>query len=245
MKKVNVVLTSLILLSTIACKKDKTVEPDPTSVGDIKGTVILYDEDIEKVGFSGMKVSIEGISSKYYDITDENGAFDIKDVPAGTYNLIYEKEGFGTYKNISIEHLAKNGESTFVKDTPSLGQKSSTSIVALSAATVSEEVHLSIATEPSSNNADRRYIRIFYHDELGVSKSVYTCFSNSLGIQINPFVKKITKKELNDLGFSSGTKVYVKVYGDSYWSNTYEENDITEFPNLNAISADAITIEVP
>ena len=47
---------------------------------------------------------------KYNAITDEDGRYVIKNVINGTYNLSFEKEGFGTMKLLGVKHLG--GEPT-------------------------------------------------------------------------------------------------------------------------------------
>ena len=65
--------------------------------------------------------------------------------------------------------------------------------------------------------------------------------------QINPFNLNLSQTSLDALGFASGTEVYVKCYGESFWSNKYEDPalGITVFPNLNSTTAATISFIVP
>jgi len=65
--------------------------------------------------------------------------------------------------------------------------------------------------------------------------------------KINPFEITLTASDLSGMGFSSGATVYVKVYGDSFWSNEYENSGlgIKVFVNLNIVSASAVSFDVP
>jgi len=49
------------------------------------------------------------------------------------------------------------------------------------------------------------------------------------------------------MGFASGSTVYVKIYGESFYGNDYDEpnQNIRVFPNLNLDSAEAVSFEVP
>ena len=49
------------------------------------------------------------------------------------------------------------------------------------------------------------------------------------------------------MGFSSGSQVYVKAYGESFWGNDYEDTDLNKriFPNLGEISAEPVMFMVP
>ena len=63
----------------------------------------------------------------------------------------------------------------------------------------------------------------------------------------NPAVFGISSEELNNLGFNSGTTVYARVYGDSFYSNDYEDPNLGRrvFPNLFADTAQSVQFEVP
>jgi hypothetical protein len=65
--------------------------------------------------------------------------------------------------------------------------------------------------------------------------------------QINPYQSTITQSNLINAGFTSGQTVYVKEYGDSYWSNEYFDVSLNKkvFPNLNTVSANAVSFVVP
>ena len=65
--------------------------------------------------------------------------------------------------------------------------------------------------------------------------------------QINPYQSTLTQTELINAGFTSGQTVYVKAYGESYWSNEYLDVNLNKkvFPNLNTVSANAVSFIVP
>jgi hypothetical protein len=56
-----------------------------------------------------------------------------------------------------------------------------------------------------------------------------------------------TASELYAMGFSTGQTVFIKLYGDSYQSNDYDDplTGKTVFPNLNQASAAAISFIMP
>jgi hypothetical protein len=65
--------------------------------------------------------------------------------------------------------------------------------------------------------------------------------------QINPYEVTLSQNDLLNAGFSSGQTLYVKAYGDSFWSNEYfdPELDRKVFPNLNKNAAAAVSFVVP
>lgn len=84
----------LILLTTVflGCEKEKII----TLNGDVSGYVNVLDQlGFEIQDKSGVKVTLD---ESHITTTDATGKFELKDVPVGTYVILFEKEGFGTYK---------------------------------------------------------------------------------------------------------------------------------------------------
>jgi len=98
-----------IALFSACSEKDEFA---PYLEGDIIGYAFCYDEygnDLED--YSGIKVVTEP-DRKYNAVTDKNGRYVLKHVLNGTYNLSFEKEGFGTMKMFGIQHLG--GQPTII-----------------------------------------------------------------------------------------------------------------------------------
>jgi hypothetical protein len=242
-------IIQIALLSTylflIACKKDDGPIAPPSA--DIHGSVSLYNDGITAVDNAGMTVSIAGSDQLFSTTTNADGEFTLENVTLGTYDLLYEKSGFGTYKKFDIE-LATADTPVNIPSIPSLGQVSTTEITGLSVDDSGADVKISVTTNPGGTSNSPRYIRYFFNNlSSGASNTAYSTFLDVLQININPEVKTFTVSDLNDLGFSSGTTVFVRVYGDSFYSNDYDEPalDIRIFPNLNTTSADAVSFVVP
>ena len=70
-------------------------------------------------------------------------------------------------------------------------------------------------------------------------------YSSTYISQINPYTLSLSQSDLINMGFATGTAVYVKVYGESFWSNDYASGSLRRFPNLNSNSADAVSFIVP
>ena len=111
----------LIVLGTTSCSKDKEPTPDAVTTANIIGNVELINEGTdngpEAVDNSGMIVKTDGGTAAISTTTDANGEFTLEDVPFGTYSLIYEKTGFGTYKKFNVEHT-NSGSSTVITFLP-------------------------------------------------------------------------------------------------------------------------------
>ena len=234
----------ILLIGFTSCSKDKDPTPEPITKANIIGSVNLYDEGVTQIDNSNMMVKVEGTGISA--ATDADGDFTLSDVPFGTYTLIYEKSGYGTFKKFDIEH-ANTGSSTIIIENPSLGESSTTQVTDLTVNVNGNDVLVSIITDPAGSNGNTRYIRYFLSADANVSNENYTFYSQGLISQINPYEITLSQSDLTNAGFSSGQTVHVKAYGDSFWSNEYDDPDLGRkvFPNLNMTSANSVSFIVP
>jgi hypothetical protein len=115
MKTKFLTIITIAVLGLISCKKDENPDPSPATKANITSSVNLYDEGTTKIDNSGMTVTVDGTSPSISATTDVDGNFTLMDVPFGTYTLLYEKSGYGTFKRFNAEH--KDGN-TIIPDTP-------------------------------------------------------------------------------------------------------------------------------
>jgi hypothetical protein len=237
------------LLLAMACSKKNDNPSTPATPVDapVSGEVMLYDEATLAVDKSGMTVSVDSTFPPSSSVTGTNGRFSIPFIAFGTKTLVFEKAGYGTYKIFNISHAYNNGAGTVLSTIPSLGKLSSTTISGLTASVASGIVTVSITSNPGGNNSTPKYIRLFLNSRPSVSNTNYLKYFDAFVARINPFEKTFSKAELNTLGFASGTTVYVRVYGDSFWSNNYDDPVAgrTIFPNLNPATVAAASFIVP
>ncbi|WP_136481930.1 carboxypeptidase-like regulatory domain-containing protein [Cognatitamlana onchidii] len=234
----------LVTIGFVSCSDSNDNNPDPPkpTAADISGTVNLYDEGINEIDNADMLVKVEG--SSIAATTDAEGRFRLLNVPFGDVTLVYEKTGYGTFKKYDIEH---NDGDTFITDSPSLGQKSTTSITNLVVSTGTGTVTVAATTDPVANIGNTRYIRYFFSTQSNVSSENFDAVLDAFPAQITPYNLNLNSDSFEALGFESGQTVYVKCYGESFWSNQYEDPDLntTVFPNVNANSAAAVSFVVP
>jgi hypothetical protein len=92
----------LLNVSISGCKNTIT---QPDLEGNLVGYVFTFDE------FGGLLNNHEKVmvtatgSGRYSTYTDQNGRFELKGIPAGTYELDFDKSGFGSMKQFGIQHL--------------------------------------------------------------------------------------------------------------------------------------------
>ena len=244
MRLLNYFNVIVVLLFVVSCSNQG--DDDVVTKAAITGSVNLYDEGTTKADNSGMTVKVEGLNPAISAVTNSNGKYELGDVPFGTYTLVFEKAGYGTFKKAEIKHVA-TGLPTVIAETPSLGQVSTTQITALSAKTEGGNLSVSVTTNPAGNAGNKRYIRFFYSGSPTVSAAEYLFASPAMIAQINPYTLTVSKTDLTGMGFATGATVYVRVYGDSFWSNEYSDAISRKkvYPNLNSNAAAAVSFVMP
>lgn len=236
----------LVLLTFVTCKKKSADITEPPTKADITGSVNLYDESTLSISNADMKVSVIGTSPLISATTDANGKYTLSSVPFGTYTLMFEKTGYGTYIKPGIVH-ATDGTPTILTNTPSLGKKSSTAITQLTVSQDTSGVVVAASTNPAGSMGNTRYIRYFLSTSSAVSKDNYQYASAGFVSRINPYQITFAPGNLSAAGFSGGQTVFIKVYGDAFWSNEYKDpsSGKSVFPNLNENAANAVSFIMP
>jgi hypothetical protein len=93
-----------ILLLVIACEK----ETEPLT-GQLIGYVSLYDNERKKMPDNGgVEVILEGSIPQIKALTDRNGQFVIDNLKSGTYNIIFDTEGYCRHKIIGYQFVGGN-----------------------------------------------------------------------------------------------------------------------------------------
>ena len=99
-RNVRILFICAIALFTIPSCKETTVSSGVP--GDIIGTIQLYDTNyVAMTENSGVKVSLE--STTYSALSDANGKWHLTNIPAGTYTLVFSKDGYATRKQQDFE----------------------------------------------------------------------------------------------------------------------------------------------
>ncbi len=235
-------LLFVLCLSSCGGGSDDGPSNPPVTEADISGGVNLFDDKNIPELNDGMTVTVEGRSES--GITDDQGRFRITGVPFGTYRLVYEKAGYGTFKGPEFVHEENDDGITFIPDSPSLGQISTTTITSATAALDGNDFLLTIETEPVSNNANPLFITVFLKGSPDVSNLDNSAVHGPRQIQINPVDIRITRDQLTEYGFSSDETVYMRVYGESQFTNAYEEFGSTIHPNANPTASSVLELVV-
>ena len=102
-QKLTLLVAVLAGISAFSCSEDILL---PDLKGSLVGYAYTFDEYADLLeDHSGVLVSALGLSETFKTHTNAQGRFEFKDLPAGTYELHVEKQGFGTLKQFGIKHL--------------------------------------------------------------------------------------------------------------------------------------------
>ncbi|MEM7381934.1 MAG: carboxypeptidase-like regulatory domain-containing protein [Bacteroidota bacterium] len=247
MKNIQIFIILIPVILFMSCGSDDggSSNPTPATEGNISGSVNLYDTGTTQISGESMTITVEGTNPLKTAITDANGEFSISDVPFGSYTIQYSKTGYGTFKVFNLSHTEANG--TFITQTPFLGQLSETEVVSIQVTVNAGEVAIEKSLDPSASSNDERYIKILFGGDDSLSDTNFVASGPTLEIRSEPSTTTFTATDLMDLGLQSGSTVYVRVYGDSFYGNSYNDPSLGSavFPNLNTNAADAVSFMVP
>jgi hypothetical protein len=243
--KVGFLIISLfVLLGFGSCTKDEPTPPD-VSAADIFGSLKLFDEGQTQIDNAGMAVSIEGTVPLITDTSDSDGNFRLPDVPFGLPTIVYSKEGYGTYKNMGFQHNNTGHDNEL--PTPVLGQLSSTEVTDVTFTLGTDNVRIFITIDNEGTVDEPKYVRLFFGSFNTVDYNEYTSTFKLTLITPVPNEVLLTPIQLSNLGFPAGETVFVKVYGDSFYSSDYFDPGtlFQVFPNVNPNSAPEVTFVSP
>jgi hypothetical protein len=84
------------------CEKEVVI---PDLEGDIIGYLTTFDEFGLLYDHSGVKITTQGLEGSYTASSDVIGKYEFSNLPVGTYDLVFSKEGFVNDTLRSVKHL--------------------------------------------------------------------------------------------------------------------------------------------
>ena len=149
-----IIFLSFTLFLTSCGEDNEEVPVTLPTTGKISGSVNLYNEGTDKISGSDMRISVSGTNIS--TLTNDQGSFQLADVPFGARTLSYEKTGYGTYKYF-ISDLSGN---LSISATPSLGKLSPTKVITCAVTIEGDDIKISSVTD--GTNTSKRYLRYFF-----------------------------------------------------------------------------------
>jgi len=254
----NLKAVTVLCLIAVLLGLNRGCDSDPEFLPGLEGRMVGYLYSLDEFGIlledhSGFKVSALGHAGSYQAISDAKGRFEFIALPTGTYELHFEKEGFGSLKQFGVQHLG--GKATILL----LDRFEQTKHYFLYESSKTRIQHLEVDKDTLMATF------IFPGETIPGEASLYLYFSTEEGFDIQD-AQFTWPKTLIDYGgvytgyplfrdspFKSGEKIYYKagyftrpwewlqqdmhlydIYGPDSYLN-YESNHII-FPNLGEIS---------
>jgi len=228
-----VLLGSLAIL--ISCNK---TENDRYFEGDIVGFVKLIDDEGKEIfDKSGVSVKVENTS--FSAITNEEGLFRISNLPAGSYKLVYSKDGFGFRRIFNYQFIGGNLPA-FVHEIVLFEQPN----VHFENVKLSFDQDVVIITSDISE-AKRFFTRFYFSSNPNVSDEVYDYFPGDYSYCCSKTTNFQQYMLRNQFPFKSGDRVYLVIYLINYYDQCYLDYEKEEcLYNSLQKTSDVISIQL-
>ncbi|NOR86967.1 MAG: hypothetical protein GQ527_05110 [Bacteroidales bacterium] len=226
----------LVVLATflISCEPErpKVNNDSILTLSNISGSLNLFDEKNNSVPSDRVLVYLERGIGTYWGESEKDGSFIILNAPYYiNYTIVYEKQGYGTYKIFGYQHEYTGGVGS-ITEAPSLGKISTTYATDLDIAVNGENTEFTMDIMPAPS--DGQLVRIIFHSISAISNEVFSNYTALLAISDSEQTFVFSKEELEEIGLEPGVKYWAQAYGDSYHSNGFMDEDLGKYvlPNL-------------
>lgn len=239
--RLSIWLIILNLLIVVSCE-------DPEDKVGLNGELIGRIETFNEFGeplndHSGYEVTAEGTQPLMKATTDGSGEFILSGLPTGTYNLLFEKEGFQTRKIFSYRFVGGNVPTYF--DLTYLSQLPSTAITSFAASVTDENnpdpdkytiIRIEYTIAQTSSATHPRYVAVFLGSSDKVSGETY---DQQINLSMGDYDYKVEKLQ-------RGTKLYAKAYAVPVFCNGYYDFNLSTYINsCLGMSTEVLEIDVP
>ena len=211
-----------VLIFLLGCKKS---EEGIFLKGNIVGFVHLTDENGKVVeDKSGVNVSIEGLTNSAN--TNEIGRFELTNVPAGTYNLIYSKTGYGIQKIFSFQFIGGNIPALLYGNT-TLYEQPNIEIQNLAISYKNNTINIS----GNITEKNQYIIETFINDSSNVSHQDYDFSFYEQRLCCGPATQFSQIIYLNETPYTLGDKLFLVIY----FLNPYEQTGYYDYEKQKKI----------
>lgn len=229
-------LAAILLLG--GCEKS-----DPTT--DQSGNVVLCNDDGLLSSHDNIKVSIEGTDLSTF--TDASGNWTIKGVKAASQTVVFEKTGFGTYKDVivpSLDHA--NNMNSF--ELPILPAFSIKNLEAKLVAGGNVEVKGEFTVPPIYSFYRTEAVFFGKTSSISGDPSTWLYSPTTIGSTDSTYTISTSISELYQNGFAAGNTVYIISYGTSNRGNKSYFDEKTQkyvYGCLSTTPSNVVSIQLP
>lgn len=209
MKIFKILIIAFVFAGCISCDKE---EENQYLIGDIVGFVNLRKFDgNEPENKSGVKVSIE--NTEYSCTTNKIGRYEFNDIPAGTYNIVYEYDGYATSKNYGVQFVG--GNNPFFNSNQTLYEQPEAEISNFSIYILDNIINFSCI----NNTNDHGSLDFYIADDKNVSDINYD-------LTVDNFYRLFNGEINGNLGiidnkYEKGDTIYVVIYTRNSYDQIY------------------------
>ncbi len=225
----NSVLWSFWLLLIIFLSSCETKKEYDLLTGQLYGYVSLFDttNDLSPISdLSGVEIIAEGSDPEISVFSEEDGSFIFNDLPAGTYNYIFKKDGYGTYKYVGETFVGGSEPSYLLKVYLYQLYNSTIEIDEIDTTQNSYNYYTisingSISTNSSSYNENENF-RYYISNNENVSYSDYLSTGEAYFSYDNSIYGEFT---MDTLLYPVGTEMYFIMYSSSDYNYYYIDTE--------------------
>ena len=237
---------AIIVLVFNSCVKEGPEGPPGASgsalSGSLVGFVYLYDEyGVPISDKSGVTVTVDGYIPSLSATTNSSGKYQIDNMTAGTYDLIFSKTGYATYKSLSLSFVG--GVKPRVFNT-TLVQQATTTVSSLTVTFYSStQFTLACTLAPAIPAGYLRYLRVYYGKNSTVSSTNYITTA-AFGSSVPAFS---SIRSFDKGNFPSSTSLYVIAYAESYYTYYYQDllSGLNIYTTIGSTGSNVASIIVP
>ncbi len=245
-KYIKIITLAIVIILHSNCKKTEIEQS--TLVGSIKGRTFIKKEKTSSNIVhpqEGIKVQVEG--TDLYAISGENGNYEIKNIPFGTYNLIYSFEGHVDMKKCGIQILGNEYPKRVTWT--ALSKESNTIASNLQVESLNNAVKFSADFTPNADGSFERGFFLCIHNNENVAYDYnldYYYATVSSGGKASCYVTKELLSEWVE-GFNPEKKYYAVAYGfsDNYSSYFDPEKGSYVHTGLNSTPTNVVSFSIP
>ena len=220
--------------------------------GNLTGFVNSVDETGAQLSKAGVLVTLDGATPAVTATSDVDGRFTLTNVRNGTYNLIFGRAGYGTFRRLGVGHVGGD-QPTFLGVT-TLSQVSTQTITSIANGTPSPTaVSLNLTFASPTPTTTFRYALFASSTPNPTAATAIlvqngTVFSNGAPTTTFQFNNLgINRAQFNNAGFASGATVYLIMYGSTSFLTAYLDTATGRFvyPVLNPVGSPVLVTVIP
>jgi hypothetical protein len=231
MRRNSLLLAPLLAFVVGACSESHA--PEQSTSGEIYGNVELRYTNGSPGTYAGVVVAVEGLTGRS-DTTNDGGAYEIADVPPGTYSISFTKPGFGHY--VVYGHVVDRYARTHAPIVE-LAEIPRATVTQLSAGQSGDRIAVDGTVSEDGLNERAQVVALYFGREGTVSNHPRDHTLRQI-VEVDrgarTFSTEISNTYLRNLGIASGTTLHVVGYVMDY--HTYTKYNIPGYTSEYATS---------